>query len=95
MPAESPEKFDLGNNFIRRGTGLPRTPPRKHDSDSEDSTFEDKRSNNNSKSPVEDSNFFNKNPQKQDMNNELDEPGIIWPSRQKAPDQKSGQISAP
>lgn len=31
--SETPEKLDLGNNFIRRGTGLPRTPPRKNSVD--------------------------------------------------------------
>lgn len=34
---DSPEMYDLGNNFIKRGAGLARTPPRASGDDGSDS----------------------------------------------------------
>ena len=91
--ADSPDRFDLGNNFIRRGTGLPRTPPRRG-ADGSDIDTEEKKSDRNSRSPVDDPDYFNRKPSNE-KDDDLDDPpaGIVWPSRQKAPEPMSNQFS--
>lgn len=67
--ADKPEKYDLGNNFIRKGSGLARTPPRHGD-------------NSYSNSPIDKHEQPEINMLRVDHNNvDTGDSPITWPSR--------------
>lgn len=85
---------DLGNGFIRRGTGLARTPPRQRPDNSyspnyqeENNSFEEEKSDlkkDNSRSPVEEMGEIDENAlRRRPMTGARDEEnnsGVMWPS---------------
>ena len=83
---------DLGNNFIRRGAGLPRTPPRKASQSNSDNDGNIKSDENHSL--VEEKSYTQlKKESEANIEEEEEATSIVWPSRKRPQDKIQDKFS--